>query len=66
MSFKGIVKNGVVILPPEAKLPDGTEVEIVENETLAGRTSLLLRDHGAFLNSYVPEDEGLYEDGTGR
>jgi hypothetical protein len=20
------------------------------------------RDHGAFLNSYVPEDEGLYDD----
>jgi len=21
-----------------------------------------VRDHGAFLNSYVPEDEGLYDD----
>ena len=22
----------------------------------------LIRDHGAFLNSYAPEDEGLYDD----
>lgn len=22
----------------------------------------LVRDHSAFLNSYVPEDEGLYDD----
>jgi hypothetical protein len=28
VSFKGTVKNGVVILPPEAKLPDGTAVEV--------------------------------------
>jgi hypothetical protein len=28
MSFKGTVKNGVVVLPPEAKLVDGTVVEI--------------------------------------
>ena len=29
MSFKGTVKNGVVVLPPEAKLPDGTEVQVI-------------------------------------
>jgi hypothetical protein len=29
MSFTGTVKNGVVILPPDAKLPDGAEVEVV-------------------------------------
>ncbi len=28
MSYKGTVKNGTVILPPEADLPDGTEVEV--------------------------------------
>jgi hypothetical protein len=28
MSLKGTVKNGVVVLPPESKLPDGTVVEI--------------------------------------
>jgi hypothetical protein len=28
VSYKGTVKNGVVILPPEAKLPDGTTVEV--------------------------------------
>ncbi len=29
VSFKGTVKNGVVVLPPEAKLADGTEVEVI-------------------------------------
>jgi hypothetical protein len=29
MSFTGTVKNGVVILPPELKLPDGTELQLI-------------------------------------
>ena len=33
MSYKGTVKNGVVVLPPEAKLPDGTPVEVFADET---------------------------------
>jgi hypothetical protein len=33
MSFKGTIQNGVVVLPPEIKLPEGTEVNV---ETLAG------------------------------
>jgi hypothetical protein len=28
MTNKGTVKNGVVVLPPEAVLPDGAEVEV--------------------------------------
>ena len=32
MSFKGTVKNGVVVLPPETKLPDGTPVEVIADE----------------------------------
>ena len=28
MSFTGKVQNGVVVLPPEIKLPDGTEVSV--------------------------------------
>lgn len=28
MSYRGIVENGMVKLPPEAHLPDGAEVEI--------------------------------------
>ena len=26
----------------------------------------VFRDHGAFLNSYTPEDEGLYDDAPAR
>lgn len=29
MSFKGTIKNGVVVLPPEVNLPEGTEVEVL-------------------------------------
>ena len=28
MSFKGKIKNGVVVLPPEVKLPEGMEVQV--------------------------------------
>ena len=35
VSFKGTVMNGVVVLPPEAKLQDGTPVEVTP---LEGRT----------------------------
>jgi hypothetical protein len=32
VSYKGTVKNGVVMLPPEAKLPEGAEVEVTPLE----------------------------------
>ena len=28
MSFTGKIQNGVVVLPPEIKLPEGTEVNV--------------------------------------
>ena len=34
MSYTGKVQNGVVVLPPEIKLPEGTEVKV---ETLGVR-----------------------------
>ena len=52
VSFKGTVKNGVVVLPPEAKLPDGAEVEVTP---LTGRADdpPFLR---AILNLAKPRD----------
>ena len=41
MSYKGTVKNGVVVLPPEAKLPEGAQVEVI------AETDLLPEDHPA-------------------
>lgn len=32
MSYTGKVRNGVVVLPPEAHLPEGTEVEVILRE----------------------------------
>ena len=70
MSFKGTVKNGVVVLPPEVRLPDGTEVEVIADQKWplgsSRQPSPGFRDHLAFLNSYTPEDEGLYDDAKGR
>jgi hypothetical protein len=28
----------------------------------ADKSQVVVRDHSAFLNSYVPQDEGLYDD----
>jgi hypothetical protein len=32
VSYKGTVRNGVVVLPPEAKLPEGASVEVIPAE----------------------------------
>jgi hypothetical protein len=52
VSFKGTVMNGAVVLPPEAKLQDGTPVEVTP---LEGRTDdpPFLR---AILNLAKPRD----------
>ena len=33
MSYTGKVKDGVVVLPPDVKLPEGTEVDVVPRDT---------------------------------
>ena len=35
MTFKGKVKNGVVVLPPDVKLSDGAAVEVTPKEVSA-------------------------------
>lgn len=35
---------------------------LITVERVTEQLPSLLRDHSAFLNSYVPEDEGLYDD----
>ena len=41
MSYTGKVKNGVVVLPPEAHLPEGTEVEVIPRSTPEATNSFL-------------------------
>ncbi|MEA3207825.1 MAG: hypothetical protein QOE70_882 [Chthoniobacter sp.] len=36
MSYTGRIENGVVVLPPEAHLPEGTEVEVTPLSPLPG------------------------------
>ena len=40
MSLKGTLKNGVLVLPPEAKLLDGTPVEVTPLEGRAATHEL--------------------------
>jgi hypothetical protein len=36
----------------------------IHPRSASGTTAI--RDHGAFLNGYSPEDEGIYDDASGR
>ena len=40
MNYKGTVKNGVVVLPPEVRLADGAEVEVTPLEEARGGSSI--------------------------
>ena len=40
MTFIGKVSNGTVVLPPDAHLPDGAEVEVRPVETAEGKAAL--------------------------
>ena len=40
------------------------QLEIVDLAT--GQSQAAVRDHSAFLNSYAPQDEGLYDDVVAR
>ena len=40
------------------------QLEIVSSST--GKSQGAVRDHSAFLNSYAPQDEGLYDDAAAR
>jgi hypothetical protein len=37
---------------------------LITIQAIADTDSSQIRDHSAFLNSYAPEDEGLYDDYT--
>jgi hypothetical protein len=39
---------------------------LISVERVTQHSSAPLRDHSAFLNSYVPEDEGLYDASAAR
>jgi hypothetical protein len=35
MTYKGTVQNGVVVLPPDVRLPEGAEVDVTPREVVA-------------------------------
>ena len=52
VSYRGTIKNGVVVLPPEAQLPDGAEVEVTPLDVRADDPPFLR----AFLKLAKPRD----------
>jgi hypothetical protein len=66
------MQNSLVNLTYEIELEPGEKLTLLESLVAhldAGRwlitirpLSTPIRSHSAFLNSYVPEDEGLYDD----
>ena len=66
------MKNGLVNLTYEIELEPGERLTLPESliaHVHAGRWLITIhplpipiRSHSAFLNSYAPEDEGVYDD----
>ena len=52
----------VLGLPPEVTASIGAGRWLVTIQPVSPPSVLPTRNHDAFLNSYAPEDEGLYDD----
>lgn len=70
MTYRGKVKNGVIVLDPPAQLADGTEVSVVPTEIPSERT-LAERYHDfiGVLEGLPPdmaENHDRYIHGTGK
>ena len=66
MTFQtdAIYEGGVLrpLLPLSLRENEVVSLIVSTSAEEARSTSELIRDHSAFLNSYAPEDEGLYDD----
>ena len=60
MSYAGKVKNGVVVLPPDVKLAEGTEVEVVPRGLRVGDDPFLRAvERTAKPRAHWPRDYAL-------
>ncbi len=60
MSVTGTVKNGVIVLPPGTKLPEGAEVKIETVELTAANDPLLAAvERLARPRPHLPKDYAL-------
>ena len=60
MTYKGTVKNGVVVLPPDANLAEGSEVDVTPREVVAEEDPFLaLVLKLAKPRPHLPEDYAL-------
>lgn len=67
MTYRGIFKNGVVVLRPEAQLPDGTAVEVSPAELGAGDDPFLAAvQQASKLRTHWPRDYARNLDHLGK
>jgi hypothetical protein len=59
MSYKGIVKNGVVVLQPEANLPEGMNVRVEPEHASQSCTANRPEDDPLFDMSKYAGDTGI-------
>ena len=55
--FKGVVRNGVIVLMEEVALPEGTIVEVV----IAEEAAWSLLSHQAFAEDWESEEDSVYD-----
>jgi hypothetical protein len=73
-SDRGIISCQIELRPGEKLvLPDEIQQQVGPGSWVVtirpaddGEQAALIRDHRAFLNGYVPEDEGLYDGNVAR
>jgi hypothetical protein len=61
MTYRGRVKNGVIVLEPPASLPDGTEVKVDEVARPEDENAPTLEEE---LGQYIGQAEGLPADSS--
>ena len=59
MTYRGTVKNGVVVLPADAKLPDGTKVEVVPENSTGAKPSV--REFAGMLADLTEEEWAKFQ-----
>jgi hypothetical protein len=64
MTFKGTVKNGMVVLERPGSLPEGTPVAVRPLKTAAGMKKKRTRTLYDVLKPYIGMGKGLPRDGS--
>ena len=63
LTYEVAIEPGEKLTLPQTLIDSvGTGRWLITIQPFAMSTASIIRDHSAFLNSYAPEDEGLYDE----